>query len=511
MNEDEPKKILINIITEYGIDIVKQKNRILDIISNKMRNYPREKNLFSIALKEGVIDPLFLPENIDKPTILKQMKLCKETLINHYCMQEEWADYVVNCFSCGFEYSTLMGDNVSECREELFQKDESATYNLKYYSKVDDCDIANNTIEQEANDINPKIELLKPNVQANDQKNIKVKTYADGGKYEGEWKDDNPHGHGIYISADGDMYEGDFKEGSITCGTFIWASGEKYEGEWKEYNRHGYGTDILANGEKYVGEWKEDKKHGHGTYIWPDGGKYEGEWKEGKRHGYGRSACANGQKYGGEWKEDEQYGYGTGISVNGDKYEGEWKDGIPDGRGTYIYANGDKYEGKLKEDKPQGHGIAIYANGDTYDGEWQDGKQHGHGTYIWSDGETYDGEFKDGEIQNNKSGSGCYITTATCESLGKSDECYELNLFRKFRDNWLANMIDGRQLIDEYYQTAPFIVERINSMNDKNSIYKVIWEKYLQPCLEFLETYRYKECKTLYIKMINELRKEYFI
>ena len=31
-------------------------------------------------------------------------------------------------------------------------------------------------------------------------------------------------------------------------------------------------------------------------------------------------------------------------------------------------------------------------------------------------------------------GGSCYITTATCEEYGKSDNCYELTMFRSFRD-----------------------------------------------------------------------------
>ena len=38
---------------------------------------------------------------------------------------------------------------------------------------------------------------------------------------------------------------------------------------------------------------------------------------------------------------------------------------------------------------------------------------------------------------------GCFITSAVCESFGKPDDCYELTMFRSFRDNYLAKEQDG--------------------------------------------------------------------
>jgi hypothetical protein len=35
-----------------------------------------------------------------------------------------------------------------------------------------------------------------------------VYTWADGRKYEGEYKDDKKHGFGIYLWADGRLYQG---------------------------------------------------------------------------------------------------------------------------------------------------------------------------------------------------------------------------------------------------------------------------------------------------------------
>ena len=70
--------------------------------------------------------------------------------------------------------------------------------------------------------------------------------------------------------------------------------------------------------------------------------------------------------------------------------------------------------------------------------------------------------------------SGCFITTATCDNFGKPDNCYELNTFRTFRDNWLSCQPDGPALISEYYDVAPAIVEKIDSLSNAKEVYVVL-------------------------------------
>jgi len=115
---------------------------------------------------------------------------------------------------------------------------------------------------------------------------------------------------------------------------------------------------------------------------------------------------------------------------------------------------------------------------------------------------------KDIEIKNSEEDSGpCFITTAVCLSLGKGDNCYELNTFRSFRDNWLINQPNGKELIEEYYKIAPKIVKAINNLNNSQQIYLFIWKHYLKNCLQLIENQKYEEAKNIYIKMVNFLKK----
>ena len=104
--------------------------------------------------------------------------------------------------------------------------------------------------------------------------------------------------------------------------------------------------------------------------------------------------------------------------------------------------------------------------------------------------------------------TGCFITTAVCNSLNKSDDCYELTRFRRFRDHWLALQEDGPSLIEEYYTVAPKIVEKINEKANRSDIYRKIWHSYLKPCLALIEEGNYTACKDLYVDMVKNLQKK---
>ena len=106
----------------------------------------------------------------------------------------------------------------------------------------------------------------------------------------------------------------------------------------------------------------------------------------------------------------------------------------------------------------------------------------------------------------SSSDDGCYITSAVCYSLDKTDDCYELNIFRKFRDNWLRYRPDGEQLIEDYYAIAPLIVSKINKLSNSKEIYKAIWQKYLKNCLNLIESGKNQECSNLYKKMVEDLK-----
>lgn len=115
--------------------------------------------------------------------------------------------------------------------------------------------------------------------------------------------------------------------------------------------------------------------------------------------------------------------------------------------------------------------------------------------------------YAEAEKYKPKKKSSCFITTAVCDNFGKADDCYELTMFRSFRDNWLANQPEGESLINEYYRIAPNIVNKINQLRNAKEIYQQIWNEYLQPCLLFIENGKYLECESKYVEMVHKLAK----
>jgi len=49
-----------------------------------------------------------------------------------------------------------------------------------------------------------------------------------------------------------------------TKGVMHYANGDKYEGEWKDGNLHGKGIYYYKSGDKYDGEWADNKRNGNG-------------------------------------------------------------------------------------------------------------------------------------------------------------------------------------------------------------------------------------------------------
>ena len=138
-----------------------------------------------------------------------------------------------------------------------------------------------------------------------------------------------------------------------------------------------------------------------------------------------------------------------------------------------------------------------------------DGRK-GHAWYINNKSSNSYDDYDNGSYSGGSGSSGgCFITTAVCDSFGKADDCYELTAFRNFRDNWLTLQNDGKNLIDEYYQTAPKIVEKINQLPNAAKIYKNIWNDYLKSCLNFIEHGENQKCKEIYISMVKNLKSKF--
>lgn len=126
---------------------------------------------------------------------------------------------------------------------------------------------------------------------------------------------------------------------------------------------------------------------------------------------------------------------------------------------------------------------------------------------YWKYCRNYD--YSDCPIYKGDTSGGCYLTSACMYAKGLSDDCYELQTLRNYRDGWLKLSEEGKQLVEQYYSIAPKIVSAINETKDSKSVYEMIYEKMVKPCVQFIEEKEYNKALALYRQMTLKLEKEY--
>ena len=107
-----------------------------------------------------------------------------------------------------------------------------------------------------------------------------------------------------------------------------------------------------------------------------------------------------------------------------------------------------------------------------------------------------------------RSGGGCFLTTACCEHMGKPDDCYELTMMRKLRDEYIIKQLNHQDLIDEYYSLAPSIVEKLNSENNFKELYSNIYSV-INVCAKHMENKNFESAFKEYQDMFESLKKTY--
>lgn len=206
---------------------------------------------------------------------------------------------------------------------------------------------------------------------------------------------------------------GDCEDGK---GIYLWADGRRYEGEWKKGNYHGIGTAYHSNNKvQHEGLWANgvfhgvplsgDCKNGSGKLKLPGGEIYEGDFKNCEINGKGVMVYHNGDRYQGEFLNGFPSGEGVYVwAQNGEQYRGTFRNGVIHGKGIYTYHNGSRYEGRFLNGKRQGTGSVFWPNGDRYEGQWNNDQASGEGVYIYKNGDRYNGELAAG----SKFGRGVY-------------------------------------------------------------------------------------------------------
>lgn len=104
-----------------------------------------------------------------------------------------------------------------------------------------------------------------------------------------------------------------------------------------------------------------------------------------------------------------------------------------------------------------------------------------------------------------KDARGCFITTAICENMALDDDNPILNTFRHFRDTELNNP-DDAEMVKEYYEEAPKMLEVLNNRGDRKSILSWLQNEFLLPCYLLIQNRNYTAAKAVYACMFYALQ-----
>ncbi|MEM9266951.1 MAG: pentapeptide repeat-containing protein [Cyanobacteria bacterium P01_F01_bin.13] len=109
-------------------------------------------------------------------------------------------------------------------------------------------------------------------------------TYQNGTQFYGKFGDGKPaNGRGSMLYANGNRYDGEYRDGQRNgCGTFTFTNGRRYVGEFDDDLFSGRGMWILENGDRYIGDFEFNKCNGEGVFIFADGTSKSGIWQQGR-------------------------------------------------------------------------------------------------------------------------------------------------------------------------------------------------------------------------------------
>lgn len=157
--------------------------------------------------------------------------------------------------------------------------------------------------------------------------------------------------------------------------------------------------------------------------------------------------------------------------------------------GTWINVNNNDKKGHINiygSDPKEPHDESIHINIDYEEGKF-------------SINEKSDGEKTSTDCR-------CFLTTACMRYKMETfkDNCYELDLLRKFRDIFVSE-----EDIEHYYNIAPIIVSAINEKENGNEVFNSIYENIIMPCVKSIEEGDYDSAYNRYRNSVIVLEEEF--
>ena len=104
-------------------------------------------------------------------------------------------------------------------------------------------------------------------------------------------------------------------------------------------------------------------------------------------------------------------------------------------------------------------------------------------------------------------GIGCFVTAACVEAMSLPDDCYELMLLRLFRREYVEKLPDGAQVLAEYREKAPRIVDAINALGPEaaRGVWDDLYRNGVRRSVELITNGAWDEAYDLYRRTCADL------
>lgn len=102
----------------------------------------------------------------------------------------------------------------------------------------------------------------------------------------------------------------------------------------------------------------------------------------------------------------------------------------------------------------------------------------------------------------------CFISTACFKAMRLPDNCLELKVLRKFRDNYVRGLPNGKKLIAEYNTIAPQVVKAVNGNRNSKEIYSKLYNA-ISKAVKLILVGRNEEALKIYITVAQKLKSKF--
>lgn len=204
-----------------------------------------------------------------------------------------------------------------------------------------------------------------------------VRHKKENSTFKGDLDDGTPNGFGVMVSSSGEVTEGIFSNGvpSSNLRTFS-HDGSFYEGERKNNKPHGKGTLTKSNRSKIVcNTWENGVPKGkYSEYDSKGNLVFEGAKSE---YGYEGHCTVKGRDYTaeGNFAKNLPQGPFKKRYFNGASYIGQVDKNLKEqGQGTFIFVDSRSFEGTFASGKPEGRGKLTTDYGKTTQQTFKNGQ-----------------------------------------------------------------------------------------------------------------------------------------